>query len=311
MDFFAQQEVANQEILHPLLSQAEVTLHLKREDQLHPLVSGNKFRKLKYNLIKAKELGYTKVLTFGGAYSNHIVATAAAGQRTGFETIGVIRGDELGKDLQNTLAQNSTLRNAYEYGMQFDFIDRTAYREKMQPHILSALKEKHGDCFVIPEGGTNELAVRGCEEIITARDKDFDTVCIALGTGGSMAGVINGSYAHQEIVGFPALKGDFLMEELKTYTAKENWKLITDYHFGGYAKVNKELVDFINTFKKEQKIPLDPIYTGKMIFGVFDLVKNGFFRKNTRILAVHTGGLQGIHGMNKNLHKKNLPLIEI
>lgn len=311
MDFFAQQEVANQEILHPLLAKAEVTLRLKREDQLHPIVSGNKFRKLKYNLIKAKELGYTKVLTFGGAYSNHIVATAAAGQLTGFETIGVIRGDELGKDLQNTLAQNSTLHNAHEYGMQFDFVERSMYREKMQPHILNLLKEKHGDCFVIPEGGTNVLAVKGCAEIITAQDKDFDAICIALGTGGSMAGVINGSYAHQEIVGFPALKGDFLKEELKKYTEKENWKLITDYHFGGYAKVNKELIDFINTFKKEQKISLDPIYTGKMIFGVFDLVKNGFFRKNTRILAIHTGGLQGIHGMNKNLQKKSLPLIEI
>ncbi len=301
----------NQSITHPVLDAAEVFLDIKREDLLHNEVSGNKFRKLKYNLIEAKKLGYTSVVTFGGAYSNHIAATAAAGKILGLNTIGIIRGEELGIDLNKTLLENDTLRFASAAGMHFQFVSREGYRNKASSEFLDQLKEEFGSFYLIPEGGTNDLAIKGCEEILGSEDATYDIICCAVGTGGTVSGIINSSKDHQKILGFPALKGDFLAEEIKKYTSRTNWELVIDYHFGGYGKVNQELVEFINVFKDQQHIPLDPVYTGKMLFGVFDMVKKGVFPKNTRILAVHTGGLQGIAGMNKKLMKKKLPLITI
>ncbi len=301
----------NQSISHPILDTAEVFLDIKREDQIHKEVSGNKFRKLKYNLFEAQKQGHTTIVTFGGAYSNHIAATAAAGKIVGVKTIGVIRGDELGKNLEYTLSQNDTLRYASETGMQFKFITRDAYRNKTSQVFLDKLKEEFGSFYLIPEGGTNELAVRGCEEILTSKDSDYDIICCVVGTGGTISGIINSTNRNQKVLGFPALKGDFLAEEIKKYTSKTNWELVLDYHFGGYGKVNQELIQFINTFIDQQHITLDPVYTGKMLFGIFDMVQKGVFSKNTRILATHTGGLQGIAGMNKVLMKKKLPLITI
>ena len=301
----------NQLITHPILETTSVTLHIKREDQLHEHVSGNKFRKLKYNLIDAKTSGYTTILTFGGAFSNHIAATAAAGKLMGFQTIGVIRGEELGVQLAKTLSENDTLQFANKQGMKFKFMDRTTYRSKDTKEVLQELTKEFGNFYLIPEGGTNDLAVKGCEEILTDQDKMYDVICCPVGTGGTISGIINGTTLDQEVVGFPALKGDFLSDEIKKYTSRTNWKLITDYHFGGYGKINLELIEFMNMFYKEQKISLDPIYTAKMVYGIFDLVEKGVFKKNTRILAVHTGGVQGIAGMNKKLMKKKLPLITI
>ena len=277
---------------------------IKREDQIDTFVSGNKFRKLKYNLIEAQNLRQKTLLTFGGAFSNHIAATARAGQRCGFKTIGVIRGEELGITLDQTLQQNPTLKFAYECGMQFEFVTRKAYREKESAAFNQMLKEQFGDFYSIPEGGTNALAVKGCKEILSENTKDFDYIACAVGTGGTIAGIVEASLPHQKVLGFPALKGDFLNAEIKKYTSKANWELINTYHFGGYAKVNEGLVQFINDFKKQHGIQLDPVYTGKMMFGLTDLMRNGFFSKNTRILAVHTGGLQGIAGMNAKLSKK-------
>ncbi|SHJ36964.1 1-aminocyclopropane-1-carboxylate deaminase/D-cysteine desulfhydrase [Aquimarina spongiae] len=301
----------NQLITHPILETASVTLHIKREDQLHEHVSGNKFRKLKYNLIEAKASGYATILTFGGAFSNHIAATAAAGKLMGFQTIGVIRGEELGVQLVKTLSENDTLHFANKQGMQFKFMDRTTYRSKDTKEVLQELVKEFGNFYLIPEGGTNDLAVKGCEEILTDQDGMYDVICCPVGTGGTISGIINGATLDQEVIGFPALKGDFLSGEIEKYTSRTSWKLITDYHFGGYGKINLELIEFINMFYKEQKISLDPIYTAKMLFGIFDLVEKGIFKKNTRILAVHTGGVQGIAGMNKKLMKKKLPLITI
>ena len=286
-----------------------ISLHLKREDLLHPEISGNKFRKLKYNLLEAKKQRKEKLLTFGGAYSNHIAATAAAGKEFGFKTIGVIRGEELGEDLNKTLQGNPTLRFAAGCGMGFEFVSRKDYREKNSMEFLNLMEKKHGDFFLVPEGGTNSLAIRGCEEIFSEEDEAFDIVCCAVGTGGTISGLINSSHKDQKVLGFPALKGDFLKEEIRKYTSKFNWELILDYHFGGYAKVDPELIEYMNSFKSDYGIPLDPIYTGKMMYGIFDLLRKGYFLKNTRILAVHTGGLQGIPPMNSVLAKKNLPLI--
>ncbi|WOD44109.1 1-aminocyclopropane-1-carboxylate deaminase/D-cysteine desulfhydrase [Hwangdonia lutea] len=283
-----------------------VTLFVKREDSIHPFVSGNKYRKLKYNLIEAKKKGFKTLLTFGGAYSNHIAAVAAAGEQQGFKTIGVIRGDELFNALEN----NPTLSFAKQCGMQFKFVSREEYRNKTTKKFIGNLDNEFGAFYLIPEGGTNTLAIKGCEEILSETDKDFDFICTAVGTGGTVSGLINASKPNQQVLGFSALKGDFLKEDISKFVTKTNWKLVTDYHFGGYAKINEALISFINDFKKDHQIQLDPVYTGKMMFGIFDLIDKGFFPKGSKILAIHTGGLQGIVGMNAILKKKNLQIIE-
>ena len=282
-----------------------VELFLKREDKIHSFISGNKYRKLKYNLIEARKLGYTSLLTFGGAYSNHIAAVAFAGKAFGFNTIGVIRGEELA-DMVN---QNTTLKFAKSNGMSFKFVSRSDYWEKTSVSFLDGLKNEFDDFYLIPEGGSNALAVKGCEEILTDQDKKFEYVCCSVGTGGTISGLINTSESNQQILGFPALKGNFLSDNISKFAKQDNWKLITDYHFGGYAKINEELIEFINQFKKEQGISLDPVYTGKLMFGVYKLIEQGFFKKGLKILAIHTGGLQGITGMNERLKQKGLPLI--
>jgi 1-aminocyclopropane-1-carboxylate deaminase len=293
------------------IENSQVSVFIKREDELHPFISGNKYRKLKYNLEEAALLKKEILLTFGGAYSNHIAATAAAGFEHNFKTIGVIRGDELATNIDFVLNKNPTLKFAAEHNMQFHFVSRKAYRNKTTPEFIADLKEKFGDFYLVPEGGTNKFAIKGCEEILTDSDKEYDVICSSVGTGGTISGIINATKKHQKVIGFPALKGDFLQNEIKKWVTKnKNWSLNTNYHFGGYAKVSEELITFINKFKQETKIPLDPVYTGKMIFGLVALIKKGYFEKGTKILAIHTGGLQGIDGMNLVLKKKKLPLIK-
>lgn len=284
----------------------EITLLIKREDLIHPFISGNKFRKLKYNLLQAKEEGKSKLVTFGGAFSNHIAAVAYLGKENNFETIGIIRGEEL----ESKISENSTLTFAQNCGMKFEFITREAYRTKTTPSFTEKLKQHYGDFYLVPEGGTNLLAVKGCEEILTPEDANFTHICCAIGTGGTISGLINSAKANQKIIGFPALKGDFLSDDIRKFATTFNWELQLDYHFGGYAKINEDLIRFINDFYKQTNIPLDPIYTGKMMFGIVDLIKEGYFPKGSKILAIHTGGLQGIEGMNRNLKNKNLPLID-
>nr|WP_255513277.1 pyridoxal-phosphate dependent enzyme [Lutibacter sp. Hel_I_33_5] len=295
-----------------MLEEKKVEFFIKREDEIHPFVSGNKFRKLKYNLKEAKKLKKNTLLTFGGAYSNHIVATAVAGKLSGFKTIGIIRGEELDINLSNTLATNSTLNEAHKNGMKFLFVPREEYRRKNTFGYIEKLKNRFGDFYLIPEGGTNCLAVDGCEEILEKEDKNFDYVCSAVGTGGTISGIINSSKKKQKILGFPALKGGFLRDDINQFVrVSDNWKLIKDYHFEGYAKYNDELIRFINEFKQETSIPLDPIYTGKMLFGILDLIKKDHFPENSKILVIHTGGLQGITGFNEKLKSKNETLIHI
>ena len=282
-----------------------IEVFIKREDLIHPFVSGNKFRKLKYNLLQAKKENHTTLLTFGGAFSNHIAAVAMAGKLEGFQTIGIIRGDELAHKIED----NPTLKFANENGMQFEFVSRAAYSKKTDIDFLEALKSKFGSFYLIPEGGTNALAVKGCEEILTKEDAVFNYVCCAVGTGGTISGLINSALPNQKILGFPALKGDFLQNEIRNFAQHDNWQLIADYHFGGYGKITQELVVFLNQFSEKTKILLDPIYTGKMVFGVIDLIQNNYFSNNSKILIIHTGGLQGIAGMNQLLEKKKLSKI--
>lgn len=284
-----------------------ISLSIKREDLIHPFVSGNKLRKLKYNLLQAKKENQTTLLTFGGAYSNHIAALAYAGKEQGFHTIGVIRGEELG----SKITENPTLLFAQNCGMQLEFVSRETYRLKTEDSFIETLRQKYGAFYLVPEGGTNILAIKGCEEILTDADALFDYICCAVGTGGTISGIINSMLPHQKVLGFPALKGDFLKDEIRNFAQQEHWELMTDYHFGGYGKVNSELIAFINTFFAKTQIPLDPIYTGKMVFGVIDLIEKNYFPENSKILLLHTGGIQGIKGMNMKLKRKHLPIINI
>ncbi len=278
-----------------------ITLVIKREDLLHPLISGNKFRKLKYNIEEAKLQNYKLLVSFGGAFSNHILALAAAGNEYDFKTVGVIRGDEL----ERTVHDNPTLLQAKNLGMEFEFVSREEYRNKTNAQFLKKLQDKFGKFYLVPEGGTNQLAVKGCEEILTEEDFQFDYICTAVGTGGTISGIINSSDENQRILGFSALKGDFLSDDIRKFAQKENWSLVQDYNFGGYGKVTEELIFFLNEFYQKTAIPLDPIYTGKMLYGIIDLIEKGYFPKNAKILAIHTGGLQGIRGINLVQQKKN------
>jgi 1-aminocyclopropane-1-carboxylate deaminase len=280
-----------------------VDIYLKREDLTHSIISGNKWRKLKYNLIKAKEEGYKTLLSFGGAYSNHIHAFSGAGKIFGFETIGIIRGEE-------TLPLNSTLSSAKENGMKIEYVSRTNYRKKRELNFIAELKKKIGDFYLIPEGGTNQLAIKGCTEIIKSIDRDFDYIFSACGTGGTLSGLICGLNGNKKIIGVPVLKGaDFLNKEIEDYVFEfsgkkfNNWELKLNYHFGGYAKIIKELVNFILEFEKLNDIQLDPVYTAKMMFAVKSMIENGEIPEGSTIVALHTGGLQGREGMTKKIYE--------
>lgn len=282
-----------------------IQLFIKREDLIHPFISGNKYRKLFYNLSKAKEENHATLLTFGGAYSNHIAAVAYAGKKYGFQTIGVIRGEELNSKIN----KNPTLTFAQQNGMQFVFESREEYRNRHEMEYIENLRQKFGAFYLIPEGGTNDLAVKGCKEILTENDAEFDYICCCVGTGGTISGIINSSHVNQRIIGFPSLKGDFLNGEIQKWVTKDNWELNNAYHFGGYAKINSELIEFMNDFFVQTSVLLDPVYTGKMMYGIYDLIEKEFFTANSKILAIHSGGLQGIEGMNQKLEKLNLPKI--
>jgi 1-aminocyclopropane-1-carboxylate deaminase len=257
---------------------------LKPDYLIHPTVSGNKYRKLKYNLQKAQSENYKGILTFGGAFSNHIAATAAAGLALNIPTVGVIRGEELASKIE----LNSTLKYAKSCGMHLEYVLRSDYKQKNDPAYLKLLLENFKNFYVIPEGGTNELAIKGCQEILSQEDLTFDIICCAVGTGGTIAGLINSSLPTQKIIGFPALKGGFLNEDICKFASQSNWELWDAYHFGGYAKVDSKLITFMNHFKSTYKIPLDPVYTAKMMYGIFDAIQTDRIPKNAKVLAIHT-----------------------
>ena len=287
------------EIFDPLFEQRQIRFFIKREDFTDEFISGNKFYKLKYNLIEAEKLGYKTLLTFGGAYSNHIHATAAAGKKYGFNTIGIIRGEE-------HLPLNPTLSSAQETGMTIEYIDRKSYRNKYDDILIQTLKEKFGDFYLIPEGGSNHLAIKGCAEIISSIKIDFNFICSACGTGGTLAGLILGLDSKSFALGFSVLKGgSFLYQNVRillSYYQKEklnNFQINLDYPFGGYAKTNMELNSFCTRFTEQQNIQIEPIYTGKMFYGIYDLIRNNFFPPQSTIVAIHTGGLQGLQGLKQ------------
>jgi 1-aminocyclopropane-1-carboxylate deaminase len=286
-------------INYPLFTEKQINVYVKRDDLIHAEISGNKWRKLKYNLIEAKAQNKNTILTFGGAYSNHISATGSVGKIFGFETIGVIRGEE-------TLPLNPTLRQAKKDGMRFLYVSRTDYRKKHTPEFINKLKEELGDFYIIPEGGGNKLGVKGCNDIVNEIDIDFNYILTDCGTGATLAGICDVLKGNQKAIGIPVLKGgDFIKDEVKlllgdTYTRIESrYSLETDYHFGGYAKYNQGLILFMRDFFKETNIKTDPIYTGKLFYALVDLAKKDYFKRGSTIVVVHTGGLQGIKGFEK------------
>ena len=309
-----------EEIDHDLLKNQDIRLFIKRDDLIHPTISGNKWRKLKYN-IEAFQLSQKPLLlTYGGAFSNHIYATAAAGQMDDFKTIGIIRGEK-------STPLSNTLDSAEKQGMLLHFVSRIAYADKVALQL--DLKNQFGDFYELPEGGANTFAMKGCTEIVkevrTQLGFSPDYFCLACGTGTTLAGIIAASEPHQQVLGFSALKsynwnevmGNFLNDFSKTYTEEKNdfshplnWIINTNYHFGGYAKWQPELIHSINQFKIQYGIALEPIYTGKLFYGIFDLLKKGYFKQGSTIVALHTGGLQGVEGFNAlKLKKKGLSLI--
>jgi 1-aminocyclopropane-1-carboxylate deaminase len=272
-------------------------ISILRLDRLDPQASGNKLYKLRYNLAEAKNLGYDKILTFGGAYSNHIHATAAAAKKENLSSIGIIRGEA-------TDPLNETLTYAAAQGMNLNFISRSDYRKKDDKDFLQELKQKFGDYYLLPEGGSNELAVKGVAEIINKVSQSYDLWILPVGTGGTLAGIVAGLEGEAEVLGISALKGAHNLKE-KVHSllinfpnaSKADWQINHDYHFGGYAKMTEELYAFISEFNNQQGMLLDPIYTGKMMFAIYDLIRSGKIPAEKRILAIHTGGLQGWNGM--------------
>jgi len=287
-----------QEITHPLFTEKKVQVQVLRLDLYQPEIGGNKYFKLKYNLEQARLGNHSTLLSFGGAYSNHIAALANAGKIYGFKTIGIIRGDEL------EIKSNKTLQQASENGMHLHFINRELYRKKNDSDFIEKLHQQFGEFYLIPEGGSNVFAVKGCKEIIDLIPFPSDIICCAVGTGGTIAGIQLSSENNQQIIGIPVLKNatflydDILSLQEKYYSQilnekpKSKLELIFDYHFGGYAKSTNELEKFQINFQNEFQIQLDKIYTAKLFYAVFDLIKKDFFQPEQKIILVHTGGLQ-------------------
>ncbi|OUJ73905.1 1-aminocyclopropane-1-carboxylate deaminase [Hymenobacter crusticola] len=296
-----------QELAEPVARQRGVRLLLLRDDLAHPELPGNKWRKLKYNLLAARAQGHTTLLTFGGAYSNHLAAVAATGRLYGFRTIGVVRGEE-----HSPL--NSTLAQAAADGMELRYLDRDAYRRKQEPAFLATLQRATGPAYVVPEGGSNTLALPGCAELVTelATQTNFDALCVACGTGGTLAGLLTGLAGTRHAVGIAVLKGgSFLQQDIDaltqaaTGTLYSNWSLQTDYHFGGYASFSPELLLFIRQFQARHGVLLDPLYTSKLLFGVLTLIEQGYFAAGSTVVAVHTGGLQGWQGFRQRYETRS------
>lgn len=290
-------ETPIQEVKSAPLKDAGIRLLVKREDLNHPHASGNKWWKLKYNLEACVRSGHDTLLTFGGAYSNHIFATAAAAHELGLKSIGIIRGEE-------TLPLNHTLSFAKENGMMLQYVSREDYRHKTEENFIEKLHKQFGDFYLIPEGGTNELAIKGCEEFAKKlrTEIDFDYIYLAVGTGGTMAGIIAGLGGEKKVIGISVLKnGEFLNSAINKFLLEVyskpfgNWSTLTSYDHGGYAKVTGELTTFIDKMQITHQLPLDSVYSGKLMKAVMEEVRRGDLKEGSVVLAIHTGGLQRVN----------------
>ncbi len=280
-----------EQLFDPLFVDKKVEVFVKRDDLIHPFISGNKWRKLKYLLTDAAEKRRHHLITFGGAYSNHLLATACAAAKFGFESTGFVRGERV---------ENEVLMLCQLFGMKLIFTERSAYRNKIE--LFKQNFEKDSRAYFIDEGGAGELGVKGCAELIEELPISYDHLFCAAGTGTTAAGIIRGVEVNQlnslvHIV--PVLKGgEFLRQEILGYSARP-FEFHSDFHFGGYAKINEELIKFIKTFCASTGLLIEPVYTGKMFFALYELIRQGNFSAGSKILAIHSGGLTGILGMKE------------
>ena len=300
-----------QVLTHPLLTEKSITVSVKRDDLLHPDISGNKWRKLKYNLLYAEANNKNRLISFGGAFSNHIHALAAACHHFKFQSTGIIRGE-------THYASNSTLSQVQKWGMELQFIDRKTYRLKAQEAYLTTLQAQYPDAYIIPEGGSNKLAVPGVEEVIEELiqqcHQPIDHIFTATGSAGTLAGLISGAlkYSPNTIVnGIAVLKNaHYLTQTVKDFVKQDkkvSWHLHTDFHEGGYGKISPALADFCHQFTSDTGIPIEPIYSGKMFYALWQLIEQDHFPVGTHIVALHTGGLQGLAGLKAQ--KRFIPLV--
>jgi len=274
----------------PLWVDQNIRLGILRLDQIHPLISGNKWFKLKENIRAAQMSGRSRLLTFGGAFSNHLIATAAAVQALDMKSIGLVRG------FHASTQQSATLESCVKLGMKLVFVSREAYRWKSNPEFLLELQQKYPDAWIIPEGGNNEEGRFGVREIVDYLPKDADIIALPIGSGTTFSGLRNCIHEHIRMFGFAGFKnGAYLVDEINKslVNSQDNWDFYNVYHFGGFAKHKPELIGFVNSFYDTFKIPLDFVYTGKMMFGLFDLLKKHLVPENSHLIAIHTGGLQG------------------
>ena len=290
---------AIQQIHEDLFLDNNISVFLKRDDLIHPEISGNKWRKLKFNIQKFNQGGYDKILTFGGAYSNHIAASAAVSGKERVPFIGLIRGDEL------NINSNKTLQNASANGMELAFISREEYSLRDEKYYQEELRRRYGNILIVPEGGKNFHGMLGCSEIISEMNFTPDYIFCPAGTGTTAAGVLT-ALGHSKLIAVSALKGgSFLKEDIAQLLKEVGWikedieeqiQLLTledSFHFGGYAKYDETLIEFINGFYKKHLIKLDQVYTGKMMFALYEYIKSGKIKENSTIMALHTGGIQG------------------
>ena len=295
-------------ISHPLFKQHCLEVIIKRDDLIHPIISGNKWRKLAGNLAQAKQLGKTGILSFGGAYSNHIHALAYACYTNNFKALGVIRGEP-------HYRTNSTLSQVERWQMQLSFVDRATYRLRHEREYLAKLASEYPDYFIVPEGGSNEFALSGMAEVINELNKqvEFDTLITATGSGGTLAGLIAADNNQHQLIGIAVLKkaeylkkviADFLPENAKD---SNNWQLETQYHRGGYGKFSSEDWQRISEFSQQTGIPFEPVYSGKMLLAFLDKIAEGQFTPGQRIVLLHTGGLQGLDGLRERGKLPYLP----
>lgn len=286
-----------EKISHPLFEKHQLIVSIKRDDNIHPVISGNKWRKLKFNLHFAKENNYTGIISFGGSFSNHIHALAFACQQQGLKSIGIIRGEP-------NYASNYTLTMAQQWGMSLNFVDRKTYRLRDDNDYLKNLQQKYPDYLLIPEGGSNKLALGGVGEIITELNQqcEFHVLLTPVGSGGTLAGLIQADNNQHQLLGIAVLKQDgYLAEQVNHLLSDDshfnNWQILSEFHRGGYAKFCKEDEQRIVDFNLQTGLVFEPVYSGKMILALLDLIEQGYFPKGQRIVLLHTGGLQGIGGM--------------
>ncbi|MEO8793887.1 MAG: pyridoxal-phosphate dependent enzyme [Daejeonella sp.] len=294
LQFYSPEE----EIFNPIFGDKNIRVFVKRDDLIHPFISGNKWRKLKYNLQEAKKLNKTHLITFGGAYSNHLLATAAASAKFGFKSTAFVRGEKV---------ENQLLVMCRLFGLRLIFTEREAYRDKQK--LFNSHFGADEKAFFIDEGGSGELAVKGVAELVDELEQQYDHLFCASGTGTTAAGILRGLKSNNlntKLHAVPVLKGgEFIRTEILGYNpGPNNLEVHLDYHFGGYAKTSPELLKFIQTFSSSSGILIDPVYTAKLFFALFNLIENNYFDEGSKILAIHTGGLFGLLGMTEKLERE-------